>query len=149
MKTCRFPYLLVLVVLVSACSIGGNISKLSVARQAQGESVQVLLKENWYIYGELLSLEETSITILAESVNRYITNHDLKTRALPAVATITFDKIGSLHLIDIDHTVFRGGNFFKYKNIEPQYFSRYPQKIDPEIMKRLLTTYKQDSLWVL
>lgn len=149
MKTFRFPYLLVLLVLVSACSIGGNIAELSVARQAEGESVRVLLKENWYVYGELLSFEETSITILAESVNRHLANCDIEPKPLPVVATIAFDKIVSLHLIDINHTVFRGGDFFKYKNIEPQYFSRYPQNIDSEIMKNLLATYKQDSLWVL
>lgn len=149
MKRSYIMCLLLGVWLFSACRVGGDITKLPIANQAEGERVEVLLKENWYVHGELLAVEDRSIFVLADSVNRNIAKKITLEIPLPAVTEISLEKIGLVRLTRTDHVIFRKGKYHHYKNIEPRYFSRYPQDIDAPILKWLLENNQQDSLWTI
>ena len=135
--------------LLLGCRIGGDIAKLPIANQPEGEHIQVLMKGNWYVYGEFIALKEQSMIVLADSVDRYISKELTINTTLPAVAEIPLDKIGSARMVEVNHAFFKGGKFSRYKNIDPRYFSRYPQDIDSAILKSLLESNQQDSLWVI
>lgn len=145
------PFILLLLCLfLSTCTVGGKIENIPAVKAASGEKIYVLTKENWRIYGEFLAIDkETSITILADSINFSGTNQLKSSVPLPTLSRINFKNIERVRLLDIKHSMYRDGTFYRYKRVDLRFLSRYPQGINSTIMKGLLQTYEQDSLWVI
>lgn len=142
--------LLLFCLFLSTCTVGGKIENIPVAKHAAGEKIYVLTKEKWRLYGEFLAIDKgTSITILADSINFSGTNQLKSPASLPTLSRIGFNSIELVRLPNIKHSMYRDGNLFRYKRLDLRYLSRYPQGINATIMKGLLQTYEQDSLWVI
>lgn len=136
---------LVLLIGITSCTIGGNITESNLATLPNGSDVNVIFMNDEKLSGELLAVHSSSAIV---SVKNY--DNDLtvihENIPLPIVVEIQFSMARDIRASHDNIRIVRNG---KLNGDRRDYFSllsRFPQGISSELMNNLLDAYNQENL---
>lgn len=141
---------IIIALIISGCTIGGNVTKSHVAKNPGGDELSIQLKNDLEFQGEFLSLLEKSVIILVKFVDGTLPEIKNAGYELPVVAQLYFEGTQSIELEHADMKLLTRGSLASIKEINyMKLYSRYPQGMDRELINRILKVYNQDSLVTL
>ncbi len=125
-----------------SCTFGGKLAKSYVANNPGGDNLKLTLTQGRILEGEFLTYQDSSIFFLSKA------NLVKEREEAFGIIKIPLNIVQSGYLLHADKHVIQEGEFTD-EAVNLNFYSRYPQGVNDEILVNLLEAYNQETLHTL